>query len=633
MPDNKDSVPSIPKSSTVIGGHIILGHVLGSGGFGKVYSGYDSRKKLNVAVKMIDKEFVKNDGIQAYVEREINMMRRMKHPHVVRLLEAIETTKAYNLVMELASNGELFDKIVDSQRFDEKTARNYFQQLISAVHYCHKHNIVHRDLKAENLLLGDENQLKVCDFGLSRYTKEGKFNDNEVLFTSLAGSIDYQAPEVLKECGYEGSACDMWSCGCILFFMLCGYLPFTDRSDGLTRKRILSCQYNKQNRYLSSGASDLIARLLERDPAKRFTTSDVIQHSWFLVDLDCSLFPRESIASPQSPTASPSGEFIQRAITPASRGTFNNNSISASPTSEKALEIHQAFLSCNITGDGFLNKEEVRDALIKLNGDAPVPEKDIKDFMSNFALDREGRITEEEFVMGWTKHQNALGKKYDIVRMGNLFHYDLEKEFLKVVRDAFDSIDTEHSGVITKGNMKTLGLGLTDTDIQTLFNAVDPDHKGLSGMTFEHFVGLCLRYDLLKNHPLAIRLRRLNNFFDITEHTSFKSYLNTGYTVAGSREMIKAHLVLKQAAINTKFEEGDVIGFLYGSEYVEGKKILEVGVRLLPAAQGYTKILAYRIGGKTKDFHAWFLNLRKVTKDEMLKCEEDTAVKGTPELM
>lgn len=633
MSDSKDSVPNIPKSSTIIGGHIVLGHVLGSGGFGKVYYGYDRKKKINVAVKMIDKELVRNDGIQAYVEREIDMMRKIKNPHVVRLLEAIETSKAYNLVMELASNGELFDKIVDSQRFDEKTARNYFQQLISAVHYCHKHNIVHRDLKAENLLLGENNTLKVCDFGLSRYTKEGKFNDNEVLFTSLAGSIDYQAPEVLKECGYEGSACDMWSCGCILFFMLCGYLPFTDRSDGLTRKRILSCQYNKQNRYLSSGASDLIAHMLERDPAKRYTTSDVIQHPWFLVDLDPTLFPKESIASPQSPTASPSGEFIQRAITPASSATFTNSSMAASPTSEKAVEIHQAFLTCNVTGDGFLNKEEVRDALIKLNGDVPVSEKDVSDFMSNFTLDKEGRITEEEFVMGWTKHQNALGKKYDIVRMGNLFHYDLEKEFLKAVRDAFDSIDTEHSGVITKQNMKTLGLGMTDADIQSLFDAVDPDHKGLSGMTFEHFVGLCLRYDLLKNHPLAIRLRRLNSFFDITEHTSFKSYLNTGYTVAGTREMIKAVLLLKQDAINTKFEEGDVTGFLYGSEYIEGKKRLEVGVRLLPAAQGYTKIVAYRIGGKTKDFHNWFLDLRKVTKDELLKCEEDTAVKGTPELM
>lgn len=88
----------------------------------------------------------------------------------------------------------MFDKIVDSHRFDEAVARSYFQQLIDAVHYCHKMNIAHRDLKAENLLLGENNLLKVCDFGLSRYTRDGQYNDNEVLFTSLAGSIDYQAP-------------------------------------------------------------------------------------------------------------------------------------------------------------------------------------------------------------------------------------------------------------------------------------------------------------------------------------------------------------------------------------------------------------------------------------------------------
>lgn len=622
---------STAKPKKIIGGCIEVGHVLGSGGFGKVYFGYDTKNKRKVAVKMIDKELVKTNGIQQYVEREIEMMRKIKNPHVVCLLSAIETSSAYNLVMELAPNGELFDKIVDSQRFDEKTARNYFQQLICAVHYCHRKNIVHRDLKAENLLLAEDNTLKVCDFGLSRYTKEGKFQDNEVLFTSLAGSIDYQAPEVLKERGYEGSACDMWSCGCILFFMLCGYLPFTDRSDGLTRKRILSCQYNKRNRYLSEGAAKLIEALLERDPAKRYTTKDVINDPWFQVDLDTSMFPSKDMQpTPQSPS---NGEFIQRAITPQESSSTPVSAPALSPTAQLADDLHQVFNSCNVSGDGFLERNEVRDALIKLNNDEAVTEQELDDFMSKFNVDEKGRITEEEFIIGWSKNQNTLGKKYDVSRMTNLFHYDLEKEFLRELRKAFDSIDTERTGVITTENMRSLNVGLSDEEIQQLFDTIDPAHKGVGSITFEHFVDICARYDVLKNTSIAIRLRRLESIFMLTEHTSFKAYLNTGYTVAGKPESIKAQLIVKQKQLDVTFQEGDVAGFLYGTRTEGGRKTLEVGIRLLPAVTGYTKVLAYRIGGKTPDFHTWFLSLRKLMKEELLRCEEDTAVKGEPELM
>ncbi|CCW63169.1 unnamed protein product [Phytomonas sp. EM1] len=622
------------KLPAMIGRHIVLGHVLGSGGFGKVYFACDRKNNMNVAVKIIDKAIVKRQGTQEYVEREIEMMRKINNKHIVKLLDAIETSNAYNLVMELAPNGELFDKIVDSERFDENVARKYFQQLICAVHYCHGMHIAHRDLKAENLLLGEGNVLKVCDFGLSRYTTEGVFNDNAVMLTSLAGSLDYQAPEMLKERGYEGCACDMWSCGCILFFMLCSYLPFTDRSDGLTRKRILSGQYNRRNRFLSEGAAVLIEHLLERDPARRYTTQDVIRNEWFAQDLDPRLFPDAGlgeVGAPGSPP--PSGEGWQPRVPFSPDAAGSPESPSMSPTSEKAMELHQAFLSCNVTKDGFLSKEQVRDALIKLNGEKPVSEEKVRDFMSYFNLDKEGRITEEDFVVGWTQHQNQLGKKYDLAKMVNLFHYDLEKEFLEEIRKAFDSIDTQNSGLITRKNLTALGIDFTEEEIKTLLESIDPDHKGKRHITFERFVGMCLRYDLLKNHPLAVRLRHLDNLFDFTEHQSFKTYLNTGYTVAGPRAVIKVQLLAKQESLATKFEEGDAYGFLYGTHTIGGRKVLEVGVRLLPVVEGYTKVLVYRIRGKTKDFHRWFLNLRKAMKDELLRCEEDTAVEGEPELM
>lgn len=611
----------------MVGPNIELGHVLGSGGFGKVYCAYDRKRHVDCAVKVINKELVKRNGIEEYVAREIQIMRKMNSPFIVRLIEAIETKSSYNLVMELAPNGELFDKIVTVERFDEATARTYFQQLINAVLYCHTRNIVHRDLKAENLLVASDNTLRLCDFGLSRFTKDGSsFTDNNILFMSLAGSIDYQAPEILMERGYGGSKCDMWACGCILFFMLCGYLPFTDRSDGLTRKRILTNQYNKKNKYLSDSASDLISHLLDRDPETRYSCHQVIQHPWFQVDLDYDLFPGESPISPQG-SLSPA-DIMQRAETPT------DPMMADSPTSELSHTIRQAFISVNVTGDGYLNKQEVRDALIKLNGEKAVSEKEVDDFLANFMLTRDGCITEEEFLIGWTKHQNKLGKKYDIRRMGHLFHYNLEKEFLENIRKTFNTIDKESNGTITKANIIELGIDFTEAEVQKLFDAVDPEHPGRPYITFENFVTLCMRYDLLKNTTLAIRLRRLEEVFELTETHSLKSYLNTGYTVSGSPPMIKVLLMSQRDKLRTTFEEGGTKGFLYGTQTTEeGKFLLEVGVRLVESVPGYTKVVAYRIRGKTPDFHQWFLALRKCMKDQLLMCEEDTAIKGEPELM
>lgn len=612
----------------MVGSYIELGHVLGSGGFGKVYYAYDKKREQNVAVKVINKELVQRNGIEEYVKREVQIMRKMKSPYIVKLLEAIETKTTYNLVQELAPNGELFDKIVTAERFDEKTARRYFQQLIHAVSYCHDHHVVHRDLKAENLLLANDNTLRLCDFGLSRFTRDGSFNDHRFLFMSLAGSIDYQAPEILTEKGYEGSKCDMWSCGAILFFMLCGYLPFTDRSDGMTRKRILTNQYNRTNKFLSPSASDLISHLLDHNPESRYSCKQVIKHPWFKVDLDFDMFPDESPLSPHSRASA--AEFIQQTETPA-------DNPADSPTTALSLDIKQAFGSVNITGDGCLNKQEVRDALIKL-GQREVSEDEVNSFISKFQLNEDGCITEEEFVIGWTKHQNELGEKYDLRRMGHLFHYNLEKRFIQSMRNSFDSIDKEHTGTITKANLMELGVDFTEEDVQRLFDAVSGNEGTKTTtdfITFEQFATLCMKYDLMKNRPIAIRLRKLEAIFEMTESTSLKTFLNTGYTVSGRPPMIKALLMSKQTELQTVFAEGENKGFLYGTQKDRGDEhfILEVGVRLMESVSGYTKIVAYRIRGKTQDFHKWFLALRKAMKVQILQCDQDTAIKGEPELM
>jgi serine/threonine protein kinase len=616
-------------------GSIELRHTLGQGAFGKVVLGYDKKKQSNVAVKVIEKSLVREMNIQAYVEREIELMRKLKHDHVVRLLAVLDTSKAYHLVMELATGGEVFDRIVESKRFDEQTARKYFQQLVSAVHYCHQvHNIVHRDLKAENLLLDGNADLKVCDFGLSRYASAaaGK-SDKLVLFTSLAGSTDYQAPEVIKEDGYMGFSCDIWSCGVILFFMLCGYLPFADRTEELTRERVLAVKYNKDNKYLPDSVKHLLSHMLTADPAQRYTIMEVIRHPWVMESLDVErLFPtvpKESfgISPIMTPTAKDVSGSFRRVESPEVPG---------SPVVNIREELHLAFQSCNVNHSGFLTRDEVRDVLVKLNDETPVADDEVTSFMSNFELDPEGRITEEQFIVGWGKVNSGTSSKYHVEKLVNIFHFNLERELLDELRKAFNEIDRNHFGVITPENILELNLGVEPSQVQEFFDTMDPAHKGKPRLNFEHFVETMTRSDLLRNHPLAVRLKRVNQMFEVSEMQSYRCFL-AGFTVAGFREVIANKIKCESpVTIHTTISAGETEGYYYGSvpdATMAEKMRLQVGIMLLPAATGYTKVQAYRILGKTENFHLWFKSFRRMLRNEIQTCEEDTLVRGESELL
>ena len=151
-------------------------------------------------------------------------MKLCKHPHIIRLYEVIDTPQDIFVIMEYVSGGELFDYIVSRGRLPADEARRFFHQIVSAVEYCHYHHIVHRDLKPENLLLDSDNNIKLADFGLSNVVHDGHF-----LRTSC-GSPNYAAPEVISGNLYAGPEVDVWSCGVILYAVLCGTLPFDDAS-------------------------------------------------------------------------------------------------------------------------------------------------------------------------------------------------------------------------------------------------------------------------------------------------------------------------------------------------------------------------------------------------------------------
>ncbi|KAL8038580.1 hypothetical protein ABFS82_11G121600 [Erythranthe guttata] len=255
-----------------------LGKTLGIGSFGKVKIAEHTLTGHKVAVKILNRKKIKNMDMEEKVRREIKILRLFMHPHIIRLYEVVETHSDIYVVMEYVKAGELFDYIVEKGRLHEEEARVFFQQIISGVEYCHRNMVVHRDLKPENLLLDSKCNVKIADFGLSNIMRDGHF-----LKTSC-GSPNYAAPEVISGKLYAGPEVDVWSCGVILYALLCGTLPFDDENIPNLFKKIKGGIYTLPS-HLSGGARDLIPRMLIVDPMKRMTIPEIRAHPWFQAHL------------------------------------------------------------------------------------------------------------------------------------------------------------------------------------------------------------------------------------------------------------------------------------------------------------------------------------------------------------
>ncbi|VAH21624.1 unnamed protein product [Triticum turgidum subsp. durum] len=251
-----------------------IGKTLGIGSFGKVKIAEHIITGHKVAIKILNRRKIKSMEMEEKVKREIKILRLFMHPHIIRLYEVIDTPADIYVVMEYVKSGELFDYIVEKGRLQEEEARRFFQQIISGVEYCHRNMVVHRDLKPENLLLDSKCNVKIADFGLSNVMRDGHF-----LKTSC-GSPNYAAPEVISGKLYAGPEVDVWSCGVILYALLCGTLPFDDENIPNLFKKIKGGIYTLPS-HLSPLARDLIPRMLVVDPMKRITIREIREHSWF----------------------------------------------------------------------------------------------------------------------------------------------------------------------------------------------------------------------------------------------------------------------------------------------------------------------------------------------------------------
>ncbi|XP_063202807.1 hormonally up-regulated neu tumor-associated kinase isoform X2 [Chroicocephalus ridibundus] len=260
-------------------GNYLIGRKLGEGSFAKVREGLHVLTGEKVAVKVIDKKRAKKDTyVTKNLRREGQIQQMIRHPNIAQLLDILETENSYYLVMELCPGGNLMHKIYEKKRLEEHEARKYIRQLILAVEHLHRAGVVHRDLKIENLLLDEDNNIKLIDFGLSNCAGILGYSDP---FSTQCGSPAYAAPELLARKKY-GPKIDVWSIGVNMYAMLTGTLPFTVEPFSLRAlyQKMVDKEMNPFPTQLSTAAINFLRSLLEPDPAKRPNIQQALANRW-----------------------------------------------------------------------------------------------------------------------------------------------------------------------------------------------------------------------------------------------------------------------------------------------------------------------------------------------------------------
>ncbi|XP_026734811.1 serine/threonine-protein kinase par-1-like isoform X1 [Trichoplusia ni] len=261
-----------PIDQLVCVGNYELEKTIGTGNFAVVKLATHVITKSKVAIKIIDKSRLDDDNLKKTF-REIAIMKKLRHPHIVRLYQVMESSHTIYLVTEYAPNGEIFDHLVSRGRMSEPEAARAFAQMVAAVGYCHANGVVHRDLKAENLLLDKNMNIKLADFGFSNEYTAGS------PLATWCGSPPYAAPELFEGRQYDGPKADIWSLGVVLYVLVCGALPFDGSTLHELRNVVLSGKFRIPY-FMSQDCEHLIRHMLIVEPEKRLSLRSVARHRW-----------------------------------------------------------------------------------------------------------------------------------------------------------------------------------------------------------------------------------------------------------------------------------------------------------------------------------------------------------------
>lgn len=329
---------------------------LGKGTFGTVERCTHRKTQQVQAMKTIAKKKVYNPDRMA---QEVEIMRILEHPHILKMYETFEDEKYIYIVMELCKGGELLDKLLDltSGGFSEKAVAKVMRQVVSAVNYMHQQNVAHRDLKPENFLLAEEvddiadAHIKVIDFGFSTLFQPG------VPMSTRAVTTNYVAPEVLD--GSYTEICDMWSIGVIIYVLLSGQKPFFGACEADVMAKIKRAEYTFDEpswETTSEDAKQLIRGLILLNPAERLTAAQVLQHKWM----------GERFSGEAAPSVSP--EVLSRLHSFSSLGKFKKALMTAvaQQLPEDAIrKLRKAFQALDADEDGVLSLEELKNGLAR----------------------------------------------------------------------------------------------------------------------------------------------------------------------------------------------------------------------------------------------------------------------------
>jgi calcium-dependent protein kinase len=425
-----------------------------------------------IPIKSQSKTYIKN------IAKEITILKELDHPNILKVYECFTHKKNIFIINELCTGGELFDKIIEVKNLTEKVAAVIMRQLLSAVAFCHSHGVIHRDLKPENILIETQQEknneyfhIKVIDFGTCEMLQRNKMLKEQI------GTSFYIAPEVLTNSYNE--KCDLWSCGVILYILLCGSPPFYGACEEEIFNKIISCDYSFTQSVwmnISKEAKSLIKQLLELDPHKRLNAKDALLHPWFtLVDSNHCI---EKSVNPESLNSVIKNMIEFRAEQKLQQAAlaFLVHNLSSQ---QEVSEIKDVFMLFDQNGDGRLSKDELLTGITKITTERKI----INDFdilIDTMDTDKNGFIEFEEFVRASIDKEKLLTEKN-----------------LKL---AFDRFDKDKSGGISSNELKCIlgGSNLQTKDIVWKSIIQEIDENGDGQISFEEFKNM-MNTVILKN--------------------------------------------------------------------------------------------------------------------------------------
>uniref|UniRef100_A0A3B0N531 non-specific serine/threonine protein kinase n=1 Tax=Theileria annulata TaxID=5874 RepID=A0A3B0N531_THEAN len=448
--------------------------LLGKGSFGEVLLCIHRVTGIRYAIKVICKSSMKKKGDHEALLREVEVLKSLDHPNIMKIFEFFEDEKYYYFVTELYTGGELFDEIVSRKRLNEYDAARITKQILSGITYMHKHKIVHRDLKPENLILESKSinsNIRIIDFGLSTYYSEDQ------KLTDKIGTAYYIAPEVLK--GVYDEKCDVWSIGVILYILLSGYPPFNGQNESEIIKKVQQGKYSFEMSHwqkVAESAKDLIKKMLIYNSEKRISAAEALEHHWITfmtreknIDLPCLEFTIDNMRSFHYKQ-----KFIQAAMLYIGSKLL---------TRDECKSLTAIFNSMDKNGDGQLDRSELIDGYtqyLKFKGkgmelvERSEIEEQVDMILQDIDFDNNGYIDYSEFLTVAMDRRTLFSKE----RLEN----------------AFKLFDFDNSGTICCNELAKM-FGVDDVgkeSWQQLIREFDTNNDGV--IDFKEFKAMLTKY-------------------------------------------------------------------------------------------------------------------------------------------